>query len=180
MLKIGVITMALMSFLHAGWFGDLFDRTPTPPIAIPINLSKSGSTAEIVIRSDDSDKIRVFSLYFVIGKKGKDSYSRNHWIYEFVGRPGSGTVTPVKLTIYRIEKDKEPTLFYEGRIEVEDSSGSGLGINKREDIAYMKRRIDSMYLSEGKYRIRLENLQDFPELKETEIYFAIHGGRGKY
>jgi len=62
MIKIGVIIMALVSFLNAGWFANLFDSTPTPPVAVPIDLSKKGSTAEVVIRSDDSDKSRYFQF----------------------------------------------------------------------------------------------------------------------
>ncbi|WP_310441541.1 hypothetical protein [Sulfurimonas sp.] len=41
MLKIGVITMALMSFLHAGWLSNLFDSTPTPYYKMPIDFPRS-------------------------------------------------------------------------------------------------------------------------------------------
>jgi hypothetical protein len=42
------------------------------------------------------------------------------------------------------------------------------------------RWVKGMELPKGKYRIRLENLKDFSELKGIEMYFAINGGRGKY
>ena len=52
MLKIGVITMALLSFLNAGWLGNLFDSMPTPYYTMPIDLSKAGNVAETDIRAE--------------------------------------------------------------------------------------------------------------------------------
>ncbi|MGE3612528.1 MAG: DUF5625 family protein [Sulfurimonas sp.] len=180
MLKIGVITMALMSFLHAGWLGDLFDNTPKPPIAVPIDMSKAGNTAEIVIRSDDSDKTRYFSLYFVMGVPGQYQITSKDWLEKFVGHGSiEGTRTPVMLIIYSLEKDKESILFLNKTIEAGGTDSRGFKLNG-QNIIYANRWIDAIKLPQGKYHIKLENLQDFPELKEIEIYFAIHGGRGKY
>jgi hypothetical protein len=50
MIKTGVIIMALFGFLNAGWFSHLFDSTPTPPITVPIDLSKAGSKVEFDVR----------------------------------------------------------------------------------------------------------------------------------
>ena len=180
MIKIGVIVMALFGFLQAGWFANLFDSTPTPPIAVPIDLSKKGSTAEVVIRSDDSDKSRYFSIYFVVGVSGVIDKLHEHLSETFIGYgPRQGVITPVRLTIYRIKKDKEPILFLDKTIEAGESHFRGFELNGQK-VIYDDRYIYATELPEGKYRIRLKNLQDFPELKEIETYFAIHGGRGKY
>ena len=52
MIKIGVITMALLSFLNAGWLGNLFDSMPTPYYTMPIDLCKAGNVAETDIRAE--------------------------------------------------------------------------------------------------------------------------------
>ncbi|AFV96976.1 DUF5625 family protein [Sulfuricurvum sp.] len=188
MLKIGVIIMALMSCLHAGWFGDLFDDTPKPPIEVPIDMSKAGIVADFVIRSDDSEKYRDFWLVFVrypSGKYREEIKDSTPWLDEFIGGgtrniDGSeikGTITPVKLTIYRLEKDKEPTLFYEATIEAGGRDARGFYLLDGRKMAHDMRWVKEMRLPKGKYRIRLENLKAFPELKEIEMYFAIHGMR---
>ncbi len=42
--------MTLFGFLQAGWFGDLFDNMPTPPITKFIDLSKKRSRVEFTTR----------------------------------------------------------------------------------------------------------------------------------
>ena len=44
MIKIGVITMALVSFLNAGWFSGWFDTTP--PFIVDVNLGQTGYIAQ--------------------------------------------------------------------------------------------------------------------------------------
>lgn len=173
--------MALMSFLYAGWFGDLFDSTPKTYHMVPIDLSKVGNVADFMLRSVDSEKGGHFSLYFVIRKDGKQLYDNRHWINEFVlgGQKREGVSTPIRLTIYRIEQDGEAILFYDKTIEAKGWSGTGGYMNGAE-VTYWMRNIDVFSLPKGKYSIRLENIKEFPELKEIEMYFAIHGGRGKY
>ena len=50
MFKIGVILMALTTFSFSNWFTNLFDRTPTPPFSLPIDLSTAGSSIETEVR----------------------------------------------------------------------------------------------------------------------------------
>lgn len=45
--------MVLLSFLNANWFMDLFDSTPTPPIKIPINLTKAKNKISLEFRIND-------------------------------------------------------------------------------------------------------------------------------
>lgn len=174
--------MALLSFLNAGWLSDLFDSTPTPPVYIPIDLSKKGNVAEMVIRSDDSEVTRYFSLIFATRIDGKYELGIDHWIYRFLkifdGNSIEGTKTPVRLTIYRLEKEKEPVLLLDKTIEAVERNG-GIGILNGQKGSYWRRYIYSKELSQGYYRIKLENLQDFPELKDIDIFFGVHFGRGK-
>jgi len=106
--------------------------------------------------------------------------SRKYLLETFIGHgPGQGIRTPVRLTIYRIKKDKEPILFLDKTIEAVGHNSTAFELNGQE-VVYADRYVYATELPEGKYRIRLKNLQDFPELKEIETYFAIHGGREKY
>lgn len=172
--------MALMSFLHAGWLGNLFDDTPKPPIEVPIDMSKAGVVADFVIRSDDSEKTRVFSLYFVNGTTGNYKTTNKEWLEKFVGHGDViGTITPVKMTIYRLEKDKEPVVFYEGTIEAGGTHARGFELLDGRRMTYHNRTFKWISLPKGKYRIQLENLKDFPELKGIEMYLAISRGMHK-
>lgn len=185
MLKTGVIIMALFSFLQANWFTDLFDDTPKPPIYVPIDMSKAGKVADFIIRSDDSEKYRVFSLYFATRVDGKYYFHWNSWIYKFLGHCPryatepqcynmKGTVTPVKLTVYRLEKAKEPKLLFDKTKYTCGIEGGLFKINGQKG-RYEERSLLMTELPKGKYRIKLENLKSFPELKKIETYFAIHG-----
>ena len=119
-------------------------------------------------------------IYFVVGVSGAIDNLHQHLAETFIGHgPRQGVITPVRLTIYRIKKDKEPILFLDKIIEAAGTNSRGFELNGQK-VIYDDRSIDATELPEGKYRIRLKNLQDFPELKEIETYFAIHGGRGKY
>jgi len=170
--------MALMSFLHAGWFGDLFDDTPKTYHTVPIDLSSAGNETKFILRSVDSEKGGYFSLYFVIPESSSQHYDLLH-DFIFGGQKREGISTPVKLTIYRIEQDNNSTLFYDKTIESKGWSGTG-GYIDGKHATYWMRTIDVLNLPVGKYSIQLKNLKDFPELKGIEMYFAVHGGRGKY
>jgi len=178
--------MALLSFLNANWFTDLFDDTPKPPIYVPIDMSKTGKVADFIIRSDDSEKYRVFSLYFATRVDGKYDFHRNSWIYKFLGHGPidgaaspcynmDGTITPVKLTVYRLEKSKEPKLLFDKTIDTCGGINGGIFKINGQKGRYERRGLLMTELPKGKYRIKLENLKSFPELKKIEIYFAIHG-----
>ena len=179
MLKIGVITMALLSFLNANWFTDLFDDTPKPPIYVPIDMSKTGKVADFIIRSDDSEKTRYFSLVFATRVDGKYDFHWDSWIYKFLGHGSiEGIKTPARLTIYRLKKDEEPTLIFDKVIKAGGTIG-GKGVLNKQKGNYSMRYIYSRKLPQGHYRIKLENLQNFPELKDINIFFGVHFGRGK-
>ncbi len=73
MLKIGIITMALFSFLQAGWFSNLFDNTPKSPITKYIDLSKKGSRIEFTTRIPKE---------YISAYKGRPYYIWLEFIYD--------------------------------------------------------------------------------------------------
>jgi hypothetical protein len=178
MLKIGVITMALLSFLNANWFTDFFDDTPKTYYMVPIDLSSDKNEVKFILRSVDGEKGGYFSLYFVVPKSSSKDYALLH-DFIFGGKKREGTSIPVRLTIYRIGQNNSLTLFYDKTIESKGWSGTGGDINGKQ-VTYWQRTIDVLRLPKGKYSIQLTNLKDFFELKGIEVYFAVHGGRGKY
>ncbi len=192
MLKIGVITMALLSFLNANWFTDLFDDTPTIPIAVPIDLTKP-SKIETKVRIKekesffatlsfrykdyhDAKKIRKFIGYNVYDPYSGKSIAK--YKYRFVKKDlagggvyidksynPDGTTVPIKMTIYKLGENDTRTLFLEKVYQTKGSNGGGSGIFR--EFAYL-------FLEEGKYLFIVENLKGFPELQGREVVFMIH------
>lgn len=161
MLKIGVITMALMSFLHAGWLGDLFDSTPTPRHTMAIDLSKAGNIAETDIRIDE--KYGVYVELYSDHRKQEISLNRyKELISKYFGdNRHSLPIFPIKLTVLKYEQ-----------------TGTSVVVDK---IYYTNiyrgfggRRIDSFTFQEGaKYHIKVETVEDYPELAELNVEVAI-------
>ena len=191
MLKIGVITMALLSFLNANWFTNFFDDTPTLPIEAPIDLTKP-SKIEMKVRIKkkepyhatlvfkykdyhDAKKIRKF-----IGYNGYDPYDGtplNQYKYDFVKKDlagggvyidenynPDGTTVPIKMTIYKLGENDTRTLFLEKTYQTRGSNGSGSGLFR--EFAYLS-------LEKGRYLFMVENLNGFPELQGREVVFEL-------
>lgn len=186
--------MALMSFLHAGWFGNLFDSTPTSPISIPIDLSTAESVIETEMRvaergayyfsleflSTDEVKngIRDFNIaYKIAGCNSYDPVTGEQYSicsYESAKRQlgdlidetynSDGTIIPVKLTLFQILNNGTKRLI---RDKVYQTKGSYS--NTRD----FERRI----LEKGKYSIRVENIKSISEMKnrKADFRFARHG-----
>ncbi len=161
MLRIGVITMALMSFLHAGWLGNLFDSTPTPRYTMPIDLSKAGNVAETDIRIDE--RYGVYVELFFDYRKQKINLDRYRQIVDkYFGRDRhSLPIFPIKLTVLKYEKTG--TSVVADKIYYTNMRTSDLD-----------RRIDSFALQEGsKYHIKIETVEDYPELADLNVEVAI-------
>lgn len=174
MLKIGVITIVLMSFLHAGWFGDLFDSTPTPPISIPIDLSKAGSVVEAEI-SIKEKKGYIFALHFsYIGHKkdggidtdklhmilGDASYDTNTGV-----KIPSGIPIQIKLSIYKINDNNSQTMIIDDDYITRGYDGS--------NSTYMSRYINIIPLEKGKYSIRIQTKENILVLQDRKTLFAV-------
>ena len=194
MMKIGIIAMALVSFLHAGWFANLFYSTPTPPIEVPINLSKAGSTIDIEIRVKERGAY-YFALEFLstdevkngirdvnIAKKiaGCNSYdshtgeqrricnykSAKNQLGSLIDETynSDGTIIPIKLTLFQILNDGTKRL-----IEDKVYQTKGSYSNTRD--------FERLILEKGKYSIRVENIKSILEMKnrKADFRFARHG-----
>ncbi|WP_291750926.1 MULTISPECIES: DUF5625 family protein [unclassified Sulfuricurvum] len=153
--------MALMSFLHAGWFGDLFDSTPTPRHTMAIDLSKAGNVAETDIRIDEKYSVYV-ELYYDYRKQkiGGDRYGEI--IEKYFGRHKAFPIFPIKLTVLKYEKTG--TSIVVDKIYYTNSLGR----------TYSSREINEFKLQEGaKYHIKVETVEDYPELAELNVEVAI-------
>lgn len=203
MLKIGVITMALLSFLNAGWLGSLFDSTPTPPISVPIDLSQAGSVVEMDVRiketwghdflldfvykADGSVNIDAKKVRKFLGFNSYDPHDGvklRHGDYEQAKRnlgdlidetyDCDGTIVPIKLTIHQINKDNTKKLIVDKLYMTKGDGGGGWNGGAGSAIS---RDIESISLDKGKYVIRVENIQAFSEMNGREVKFTILMGR---
>lgn len=153
--------MALMSFLHAGWFGDLFDSTPTPRYTMPIELSKAGNVAETDIRIDEKHYVYVDLVYD--HRKQKVSLDRYRELKSkyFGSDRHSLPIFPIKLTVMKYEK-----------------TGASIVVDKiyytNTRMSSSDRLIDEFILQEGaKYHIKVETVEDYPDLAELNVEVAI-------
>ncbi|OHD97342.1 MAG: hypothetical protein A3K14_01300 [Sulfurimonas sp. RIFCSPLOWO2_12_FULL_36_74] len=162
MIKIGVITMALMSFLHAGWLGDLFDSTPTPYYKMPIDLSKAGNVAETDIRIDEKHYVYVMLSYDPREQKiSRDRYGEISDKYFGDEIKPTLPIFPIKLTVMKYEK-----------------TGTTVIVDKiyhtNTQRASATRHIDEFKLQEGaKYHIKVEAVEDYPELADLNVEVVI-------
>lgn len=153
--------MALLSFLHAGWLGNLLGFTPTPYYKMPIDLSKAGNVAETDIRIDE--KYYTYVELYYDHRKQKISRDRYREINDkYFGRYEPFPIFPIKLTVLKYEKNG--TSIVVDKIYHTSSLGR----------SYSSRGIDKFKLQEGsKYRIKVETVEDYPELAELNVEVVI-------
>lgn len=172
MLKIGVITMALLSFLHAGWLGNLFDDTPTPYHTIPVDLSKLGNVAETDIRIDEKYSVEILLDYYSyhrLSKEKKHGVNHDKYVYimeKYFGRDKPLPTFPIKLTITKYEK-----------------TGNNVVVDKiyytNSRTTTSSRLIDEFNLENGKYHIKVETVENYPELADLDVVVEIDYIRAK-
>ena len=199
--------MALFGFLQAGWFGDLFDNTPTPPITKFIDLNKKGSRVEFTIRipkeyisaykrrpfsiwlefiadyglvkngvwdSAIANKIAGFATYLINGQKVCDKrFAIMDLIEDGVEIDNNydcfGTVVTLHVVIYKLNKDKIETKMIDKIYKTRSTVGGWRN--------HIQRIVDRYYLTSGKYKIIVTNMEAIKEMKgrKADIRF---GGSG--
>ncbi len=153
--------MALLSFLNAGWLGNLFDSTPTPRYTMAIDLSKAGNIAETDIRIDEKYSVYV-ELYYDYRKQKISGDRYGEIIDKYFGRHKLFPIFPIKLTVLKYEKTG--TTMVVDKIYYTNSLGR----------TYSSREIDEFKLQEGsKYHIKVETVEDYPELAELNVEVVI-------
>jgi 5-hydroxyisourate hydrolase-like protein (transthyretin family) len=166
MIKTGVIIMALVSLLNAGWFRNLFDFTPTPYYTMPIDLSKAGNVAETDIRIDKKYSVEIlldYYSYFRLSKDKKQGENRDKYIYitnKYFGRDKPLPVFPIKLTITKYEKNSTSVVvnkIYYTNSQTTTSS----------------RLIDEFKLQNGKYHMKIETVENYQELEYLDVVVEI-------
>mgnify|MGYP006879606535 CR=1 FL=1 len=203
MLKIGVITMALMSFLNANWFTDFFDDTPTPAIYIPIDLTKP-SKIETKVRIKEKTAYSTF-LDFMIDKNALnniDMYRRDvPKIRKFLGFNSYLPYDGSQLRFYTIERVKREMSVGKFNINIDNNYNLDgttvpikmtiyrLGENDTRTLflekvyqtkgsngggrKYTTREFAYLLLEKGTYLFIVENLKGFPELQGREVLFSV-------
>lgn len=153
--------MMSMSFLHAGWFGDLFDFTPTPYYTMPIDLSKAGNVSETDIRIDEKHYIYV-ELYYDYRKQKISGDRYGEIIDKYFGRHKLFPIFPIKLTVLKYEEIGMSIVT--DKIYYTNSLGR----------TYSSRGIDKFKLQEGsKCHVKVETVEDYPELADLNVEVVI-------
>jgi hypothetical protein len=190
MFKIGVMLMTLSATLFGNWFTNLFDPTPTPTIKIPVDLSKAGTIVDMEFRVDYDESTR-FSLDFECKDVKLDEGLDCKEMEKFLGLNGylygnrekirvadyarakrelgniidknydlDGTRVPLKIILQKVEDNGTFSTVIDKPYDTKGQNGSG-------------RDITVKYLNKGKYRLKVESLKDFKELKQRPIEFRI-------
>jgi len=198
MFKIGVIIMALSASLFGNWFTNLFDSTPTPTIKIPVDLTKAGVIVDMEFRVD-YDESTCFALDFsfitdkvdndVDYKKIKKFLGMNGYLYESDKKITvadyarakrelgnivdenydlDGTRVPLKITLKKVE----------GNVTVLEKIYSTRGTNDGS-VSSINREFLLEHFKQGKYKLKVENLNRFRELKNRHIEFRIRSNKIK-
>lgn len=166
------IAFFIFSRVVVGW--SPFDETP---INVPIDLSKAGSVVEIKLNV--WEKLRyAFRLEFSKVSEGDTSVDVKK-IEEFIGRNfydpktkvggQTGTPIPIKITIYKIGEKDTPVLIFDEKFI---TRGHGYLIY-HEKVPFLGRRVTALDLARGHYLIRVESLENFPELTGWQMYVRI-------
>jgi hypothetical protein len=141
---------------------------PTPPVILPISLKESGEIVNTKIQVVDHH-IYYFSLRFSFRENDQADRSRVRLLtggYETdkSGRPMSpGIPTPVSLSVFRIESDREVMTFSR---EIDPSLTSWGGDNFRKQIGFCE-------LTPGLYGVRLTLRRATPAFDGTSVAFSI-------
>ena len=197
-MKIGAIFMALSLTLFGNWFTDLFDSTPTPPLSLPIDLSKAGSSVKSEVRVKE-DGGYYFTLEFVYTNEIKEGVSDSGIVQKIIGynkfnfKTGERVDTAQYQYMYNdLKKD--------GIIIDKNYTGDGTEIalklivknslnNKiiKEKIYHTKglmgittsmvRDFEKLSLKEGNYMFKIENLKSIKEMqgRKANIRFGRYG-----
>lgn len=193
MIKIGVITMALVGFLNAGWFANLFDATPTPPIYIQMDLSKPGDTIEGEFRI--KEKWSYFmSLQFLDIDSRKNNYKEAKKVHKFLGYrvydPSDGKLLGKSSYSFAKEDLARGGVFIDENYNLDGTivplhvTLSKIGKDGIENVIldkkYMtkggnggRRKFEHISLHEGRYSIKVKNIKGFSELKGMQVGFYL-------
>ena len=190
MFKIGVIIMALSSTIFANWFTNLFDPTPTPTIKIPVDLTKVGTIVDMEFRVNYDESTR-FVLDFECKNWKLDDGLDCKKMRKFIGLNGYSGGTKVNKVNYEEAKGKLGDLIDENynfdgtkvplKITLRQVTDNGTFITILDKTYNTKgmgnsdgtRDIISEHLKKGKYKLKVENLKDFSELKDRPIKLKI-------
>ena len=208
MIKAGVIIIALVSFLNAGWFRDVFslirihfDSSMAVPLQVPIDLSKKGV---IVDREFKVKETRGYVMEFRLlsADMKKNDYHEATKAQKFLGYTAYSPYDGKQLRFPTYDFAKEDLAM--GGVFIDESynvDGTIVSLHvilhKIEKDGRKKVILDKTYitkghndgglsrsfgygsLDKGKYSIKVKNIEGFSELKGVETSFKIVRNRIK-
>lgn len=133
---------------------------------VPIDLSKAGTTAEIEQKILFKDRYELYLRFFPSSTDNDSNEREWEYLNSLIGswRHGVGQIIPVKLLVIKLEGKKEKIL-----IDKEYFTKNMRGINTNS----ISRRLTVLHLEPGKYKIKIENQKDFPELSNVRVLLKV-------
>ncbi|EGW22060.1 DUF5625 family protein [Methylobacter tundripaludum] len=136
-----------------------FDNTI---IKMPIALHQAGSVAEADFEIAQDDRVTLQLRFFV-----NDQPDDRKRLLAFLGGFGeTKTSIPIKVRITKHISPKEDLAILEKTYPATKLAGYGA--------KELNRLIDDLTIKSGKYRIRLETIEEFPELSNTKVEFGMY------
>lgn len=129
----------------------------------PIALHKAGSVVEAKFEIPEKDGIYL-RLEFLVNDQPGDRERLLTFLEGKNKRDLTGTPTPVKVKITNYATTKNEVFIEKTYLA---SGVSGIG----SDFFY--RRLVDLAIPQGKYIVRLETLEDFPQLSNTPVNFLL-------
>jgi len=140
---------------------SFFNSTPTPPLKIPIALHQAGTVLETDVEIEQDDRIYL-RLEFLVNDQPGDRDRLLTFLGK--GRDRIGTPIPLKVKIIRYVASEE-SVFLEKTYTTTAPMIIG------ED--FFDRTIAELSIPSGRYRVRLETLEAFPQLSDTPVQFRL-------
>lgn len=203
-----IVTITILSnLLNANWwFRDVFslirmqfDSSIAVPLRVPIDLSKKGVIVDREFKVKDK---RGYVMKFkLLGNNKKNDYHEAKKARKFIGYTSynpydgkqvafsdydfaksdlagggvsidenynlDGTIVPLHVILYKIEKDGRKKVILDKEYITKGGSGG------------LDREFEYIFLDEGKYSIKVKNIEGFSELKGVKTSFRIVRNRIK-
>lgn len=131
-------------------------------VAIPLDLSKAGNTAETEFKIFLEDQYELKLEFFSLTNWAPTDRDLLKFLGDRENNPGA--IIPLKLLVVRLSDEGEKVI-----IDKEYFTKGVEGVGEKSII----RNLTILRLEAGNYKIRIENKKDFPELVDIRVLSHI-------
>ena len=133
-------------------------------LRIPFSLHKAGSTIEADFEIEQDDSVSL-TLWFFVNKEREDRDRLMDFVGDISYPLPRGVVVPLKVKLIKYIDITELIILN----KIYATSGIH-AIAENE----LERLVDELRIKSGKYRIRLETINEFPQLSHAKVEFELN------